>query len=122
MDQFHLWFDSAQPEVKFENYGQDVYMDNRALQGGGICAGIAIKWLARWVASGKSSMMDSSKVNQRQLDFNQVQESEFQRYKKSIKPNGLVKLQDMVEKPQPSFGSNRIYKTNWPIGNLLIQH
>ncbi len=82
MDQFHLWFDSAQPEVKFENYGQDVYMDNRALLGGGICAGIAIKWLARWVASGKSSMMDSSKFNQRQLDFNQVQESEFQRYKK----------------------------------------
>ena len=81
MDKFHLWFASAQPEVKFENYGQSIYLNDNAMLGGGICAGITTKWLARWVASGKSSIMDSSKVNQQQLDFNQVQESEFQRYK-----------------------------------------
>ncbi len=81
MDQFHLWFASAQPEVKFENFGQSVYLNDNAMKGAGICGGITIKWLARWVASGKSSIMDSSKVNQQQLDFNQIQENEFQRYK-----------------------------------------
>jgi hypothetical protein len=81
MDQFHLWFATAQPEVKFENYGQSVYLNDNAMLGDGICAGITTKWLARWVASGKSSIMDSSKVNQQQLDFNQEQEREFQKYK-----------------------------------------
>jgi hypothetical protein len=61
MDGFHLWFATAQPEMKFECFGQTVYMDNRSMLGGGICGGISTKWLCRWVAAGKSSILDSSK-------------------------------------------------------------
>ena len=61
MNGFHRWFATAQPEMKFYSLGQSVYMDDNALLSEGICAGITIKWLCRWVVSAKSSILDSSK-------------------------------------------------------------
>jgi|LakMenEpi03Aug12_release.lakeMendotaPanAssembly.Ray.scaffolds.fasta_scaffold192070_1 hypothetical protein len=61
MNGFHRWFATAQPEMKFNSLGQSVYMSDDALLGNGICAGITIKWLCRWVVSAKSSILDSSK-------------------------------------------------------------
>ncbi len=71
MDGFHLWFASTQPEMKFQNSTQAVYLDNKDMRGGGICGGISTKWLCRWVASGKASILDSSKPrSQNQDTFN----------------------------------------------------
>lgn len=82
MDQFHMWFGDVQPEMRMENYGQSVYMDDKDLLSNGICAGITTKWLVRWVVAGKQSMLDSSKPQtQQQSEFNLNIEQQFQEYR-----------------------------------------
>ncbi|MFM7318365.1 MAG: hypothetical protein ACKO5E_15585 [bacterium] len=93
MDNFHLWFTVAQPELRLQNSGQSVYMDEKALKGNGICGGISTKWLMRWVASGKSSLLDSSKpVDAIQAEFNLKVNSYVRNYKttKNAKWIGMV--------------------------------
>ncbi|MFM7128341.1 MAG: hypothetical protein ACKO0V_03170 [bacterium] len=90
MDNFHLWFTVAQPELRLQNSGQSVYMDENALKGNGICGGISTKWLMRWVASGKSSLLDSSKpVDAIQAEFNLKVNSYVRNFKTNQRPTWI---------------------------------
>ena len=81
MDRFHLCYGTAQPEMKMVNFGQSVYLDDGFLMGNGICAGVTTKWLVRWVAAAKASMLDSSKAeSQERKDFNDILEKSFNDY------------------------------------------
>lgn len=95
MDKFHLWFSVAQPELRLQTFGQTDYMDDDALLDRGICGGISTKWLMRWVASGKSSMLDSSKpVDAAQAAFNQ----RVNRFVRNFKTSQNAKWIGMVAK------------------------
>jgi hypothetical protein len=84
MDGFHRWFATAQPEMRFENFGQSTYLDDDVLLGEGICAGISIKWLCRWVVAGKSSILDSSKQRALEQQFNMKLNSDLIEFKRKF--------------------------------------
>jgi len=92
MQGFHSFFIEAQPEVSYRGVNSQFdYEPNQMLVGGGICAGITIKWLTRWVSSEKASILDSSKQSNLLVDNNKIQQ-EVQRFKRDSRAKwvGLV--------------------------------
>ena len=93
MDRFHLCFGTTQPEMRMENLGQSVYMDDDFLMDKGICAGITTKWLVRWVTTSKASMLDSSKaLSQQHAAFNHNLDMAFVDYKNLHKARWVAEI------------------------------
>lgn len=73
LNQFaNFYHGQVQPVHQFSATQSDFMGDNTVL-GDGICAGISLKWLSRWVISGKSSFLDSKKASSNPAELMQYQ-------------------------------------------------
>jgi hypothetical protein len=117
-DQFHLLYQGeTQPLVNFEG-DQSVYMNERDILGNGICAGISMKWLVRWVIKGKSSILDSKKDPNAATEYRQNQQNlvliEQLKINMENKYTEIEKeIDDAIARYEPAVWQQRIkiYKT-----------
>ncbi len=67
-DQFHQIYSGSQP-IDIYSGGMGSFMNNSTILGNGICAGVSLHWLSRWVIRGKSSILDSKKTPNLSADY-----------------------------------------------------